>query len=122
MAKKAKAKETKLPKDGRYIVLRDDGGGLSLFDYSSGAIYIYDGTEELEDAICGAYEEIYGEMSEEFDDDDDIYSENYLDQICIFSLEDKPEYIKSTLKKYHLDIETKEKRELARLKKKYEKN
>jgi len=121
MNKKAKAKETKLPKDGRYIVLRDDGGGLSLFDYSSGAIYIYDGTEELEDAICGAYEEIYGEMSEEFDDDD-IYSENYLDQICIFSLEDKPEYIKSTLKKYHSDIETKEKTELARLKKKYEKN
>jgi len=117
MAKKAKAKETKLPKDGRYIVLRDVYGVLGHFTSldTSGA-YIFDGTEQLEDAICGAYHQILEEEGGIFEG----YDDGILDEICIFSLEDKPEYIKSVLKKYSSDIETKEKIELARLKKKYE--
>ena len=114
MTKKSKVKETKLPKDGTYIVLRDYGVGVLEYFTSmetSGA-YICHGTEELEYAICGAAEEIGGEF-EEWD---------YTDcPIVICSVEDKPEYIEATLKKYRTDIEKKEKIELARLKKKYEK-
>ena len=114
MAKKSK--ETKLPKDGRYIVLRDNGMGvIEPFNFdrtASNGIYIYDGTEQLEDAICAAYEEIGGVLEEW----------EYTCPIGIFSLEDKPEYIESTIRRYRSDIEKKEKTELARLKKKYEKD
>ena len=115
MAKKSKAKETKLPKDGTYIVVRDYGVGVLEYFTSMGTngACICHGTEELEYAICGAAEEIGGEF-EELDYNDC--------PIVICSVENRPEYIKSTLEKYHSDIESKEKIELARLKKKYEKN
>jgi len=116
MAKKAKAKETKLPKNRQYIILKHDGYGV-LEPFTSLGISgacIYDGKDitSIEDAICGAYEEIGGEIEEleEWDGSD----------IVILSVENELEYIKSTIKKYHSDVETKEKRELARLKKKYE--